>query len=218
VRGEEVGSGERRVRQLFAEAKRCAPSIIFIDEFQPVFSTRDEGSGGSADEQVGATLSATLSGCFDDLTTWNRYSGPESLVTVIASTNEPWAVDRSFLRPQRLERCLFVGPLTNAGRLEFFAIHASWHGLTHPQLEMLAAQTEGFTGADLTLLFSRARDFLDSEVGSHSSQVEDDGGEILPGYFSDALELTNPSVTVEEVEEYMQWQQRHLHLMTTEQL
>jgi len=106
VRGE-IGSGERRVRELFAEAKRSAPSIIFIDEFQAVFTSREEGVASASD--VGATLTATLSGCFDDLSIWNRYSGLESLVTVIASTNEPWAIDRSFLRPQRLERRLFVG-------------------------------------------------------------------------------------------------------------
>jgi len=86
VRGE-IGSGERRVRELFAEAKRSSPSIIFIDEFQAVFTSREEGVASASD--VGATITAILSGCFDDLSIWNRYSGLESLVTVIASTDEP---------------------------------------------------------------------------------------------------------------------------------
>jgi AAA family ATPase len=106
VRGE-IGSGEKRIRELFAEAKRSAPSIIFIDEFQAMFTSREEGVASASD--VGATLTVTLSGCFDDLSIWNRYSGLESLFTVVASTNEPWAIDRSFLRPQRLQRCLFMG-------------------------------------------------------------------------------------------------------------
>ena len=138
MRGE-IGSGERRVRELFAEAKRSSLSIIFIDEFQAVFTSREEGVASASD--VGATLTATLSGCFDDLSIWNRYSGLESLVTVIASTNEPWTLDRSFLRPQRLERCLFVGPLSAEGRVEFFTAQAAGHDeLSDRQISSLVSR------------------------------------------------------------------------------
>lgn len=208
VRGE-IGSGERRVRELFAEAKRSAPSIIFIDEFQAVFTSKEEGVASASD--VGATLTATLSGCFDDLSIWNRYSGLESLVTVIASTNEPWAIDRSFLRPQRLERCLFVGPLSAEGRVEFFTTHAVGHDeLSGRQISSLVSRTELFTGADLTLLLSRARDLYDAERPS-----DDDVDDSIPRHYSAALALSKPSVTVEDMEEYSDWQRQHSHLMTT---
>lgn len=212
VRGE-IGAGERRVRELFAEAKRSAPSIIFIDEFQAVFTAREEGDASD----VGATLTATLSGCFDDLSTWNRYSGLESLVTVVASTNEPWAIDRSFLRSQRLERCLFVGPLSTEGRVEFFTAHAGGgqEELSGRQISSLASRTERFTGADLTLLLSRARDLCDAE---RLSDEDDDDEDAIPQHYSAALALSKPSVTAEDMEEYLDWQRQHSHLMTTEQL
>jgi SpoVK/Ycf46/Vps4 family AAA+-type ATPase len=168
VRGE-IGSGERRVRELFAEAKRSSLSIIFIDEFHAVFTSREEGVVIASD--VGATLTATLSGCFDDLSIWNRYSGLESLVTVIASTNEPWTLDRSFLRSQRLERCLFVEPLSAEGRVEFFTAHAAGHDeLSGRQISSLVSRTEMFTGADLTrgLHFEDEDAFLlDGQTGRH---------------------------------------------------
>jgi len=125
VRGE-IGSGERRVRELFAEAKRSTLSIIFIDEFQAVFTSREEGVASASD--VGATLSlplyltaSTISVSGIGSPAWSPWA------IVIASTNEPWAIDRSFLRPQRLERCLFVGPLSAEGRVEFFTAHAAGH-------------------------------------------------------------------------------------------
>lgn len=230
VRGE-IGTGERRVRELFAEAKRSAPSIIFIDEFQAVFTAREEGDASSASD-VGATLTATLSGCFDDLSIWNRYSGLESLVTVVASTNEPWAIDRSFLRPQRLERCLFVGPLSAEGRVEFFTAHASAGAagagghhheeeeeeellLTSRQISSLASRTELFTGADLTLLMSRARDLRDAEGPSYKEEEEDDDDvDAIPQHFSAALALSKASVTAEDMEEYLDWQRQHSHLIS----
>jgi ATP-dependent 26S proteasome regulatory subunit len=102
VRGE-IGTGERAVVDLFNSAKRSAPCIIFIDEFQAVFTAR---TGGSS---VGASLSSALAGCFDDIQIWNSSAGAESIITVVASTNEPWAVDRTFLRPGRLNYVILVG-------------------------------------------------------------------------------------------------------------
>ena len=116
LRGE-IGTGEKALVDIFNTAKRNAPSIIFIDEFQAAFTSRSgEVGGGAARDGVGFTLSATLAGCLDDLREWNRFAGLESTVIVLAATNEPWAVDPSFLRPGRLGECVFVGPLDAEGR------------------------------------------------------------------------------------------------------
>ncbi len=108
VRGE-IGTGENNLRKIFSEAKRLAPCIITIDEFDSIFtSNKDDGISGN---DVGFTLSSTLSGCFDDLVIWNKFSGFENQVTVIAATNKPWLVDKVFLRTGRFDKCVYMGQL-----------------------------------------------------------------------------------------------------------
>ena len=117
-----IGVGERIVRDIFADAKSNAPSVLFIDEFQALFSSRqnaaeERGEGGkhSADS-AGASLSAALAQCLDDVVSWNQYAGSSSLITVIAATNEPWAIDIGFLRAGRFDKSIFVGPMESSGR------------------------------------------------------------------------------------------------------
>eukprot|EP01034_Spumella_vulgaris_P027748 gene27748-34515_t len=115
VRGE-VGSSEKAVVGVFSEAKRTAPCIVFVDEFQALF-TRRQG-GADREDQTGTSLSSTLAICFDDLRLWNQVN-PTSLVTVIAASNEPWCIDNTFLRSGRMSVCLYVGALDADGRTEF---------------------------------------------------------------------------------------------------
>lgn len=223
VRGE-VGTSERRVVQLFQEAKSSAPCVVFIDEFQALFTAREEGGGD------GSTLTAALAGCFDDINTWNRHAGAESLVTVIASTNEPWAIDAGFLRSGRLDMCVFVGPLDAAGREEFLVGHiarrqqeqyqGSGSSPPSPVMEVdlcqqVAAVTEGFTGADLTLLLSRAQEL--SYFRSFSSTavvrpITSTGTELCWADFQAALQNTKASTTLADVEEYLDWQRLYPYL------
>lgn len=130
VRGH-VGAGEQAIFAAFQEAKRLAPTILFIDEFQAIFVSR--GGSGSDDK----SLSSMLAGCFDDVALWNANAGSGATVTVIAATNEPWAVDAGFLRPGRFDRCHLVGVLSDQERRQILG-------------KALAAdpRTKGYTGAD----------------------------------------------------------------------
>lgn len=203
IRGE-IGEGERRVNEIFKEAKRSAPCIIFIDEFQAIFTSRDDTSS-NMDSDIGSTLSSTLAGCFDDLNTWNKYAGHESLVTVIASTNEPWAIDRSFLRPNRLEKCIFVGPLDCEGREEFLRnIELYPLSLDQEWIKTIASLTDGFTGADMCLLIrkleyeSNKQD--DNQMSSSSSTI------FSLDKIVNMIESMTPSVSTSEIKEYLDWQ------------
>lgn len=205
VRGE-VGTSERRVRGLFQEAKQAAPSIVFIDEFQALFTSRGrsdgaEGGGGEA----GSTLSAALAGCFDDLASWNRNAGPESMVTVVAATNEPWAVDGSFLRPGRLGKCLLVGPLDRSGRAAYVRHYlGAGFAVGDGIAECVALRTDGFSGADLSLLCARASHFC--------AEGNTAGGALTMRDFERALQCTAASTAAEDMEEYWHWQAQYPHL------
>ena len=168
VRGE-VGAGERALWETFAEAKRRAPSVVFIDEFQAAFTSRSGGGDGGGESGTGALLTAALAACMDDVERWNAVAGPASSVTMLAATNEPWAVDVGFLRPGRLDRTLYVGTLEVGARrallTEALALRGSGGegrvvngGEETGDAEAVAVcgMTAGFTGADLSLLVQRA--------------------------------------------------------------
>jgi SpoVK/Ycf46/Vps4 family AAA+-type ATPase len=203
VRGE-VGTSERRVRSLFQEAKQAAPSIVFIDEFQALFTSRgrSEGADGGKSE-VGSTLSAALAGCFDDLASWNRNAGPESMVTVVAATNEPWAVDSGFLRPGRLGKCLLVGPLDVSGRAAYVRNSLGAGPAVNAIAETVAQRTEGYSGADLTLLCARAAQICAESPGGAAPSLRE---------FERALQCTAASTSAEDMEEYRHWQAQYPHL------
>jgi SpoVK/Ycf46/Vps4 family AAA+-type ATPase len=198
VRGE-VGSSERRLREVFQEARAAAPSVVFIDEFQAMFVAREEGGGSTGV----STLSAALAGCFDDLAAWNRHAGAEAQVTVIAATNEPWAVDGSFLRPGRLGRCLLVGPLDCDGRRDLLGAELRGNEWSSGAVQTLAEGTEGFSGADLKLLCARA------------GAVAEGAGAVWPAleHFQEALLHTRASTSAEDMDEYRAWQEQHPHLL-----
>lgn len=162
VRGE-IGSGEHRLRELFRQAKHLAPSILFIDEFQAIFGMSDDSESGMD------SLSAALSSCLDDINNWNEHAGVMSQVLLIAATNEPWAIDRSFLRPGRFDRHLYLGPLSIADRVKY--IHQQLLNFTELEngsmeevIESIAEMSDGYTAADMKLFFKR----LSRELSSRS--------------------------------------------------
>ena len=112
----EVGASEKLCVSIFEEAMKFAPSIIFIDEFQAIFQQSTSQDTG---HEIQSSLSSCLASCFDRIVDWNETQGPESLVTVMASTNEPWAISESFLRSGRLELRLFLGCLEYDDREKF---------------------------------------------------------------------------------------------------
>ena len=143
-----VGVGASRVRDLFAEAKKNAPSIIFIDEIDAVGRHRGAGMGGGHDERE-----QTLNQLLVEMDGF----GPNEGVIVIAATNRPDILDPALLRPGRFDRQVTVNYPDLKGREEILKVHARQKPLgPDVNLRNIAGATVGFTGADLENLLNEA--------------------------------------------------------------
>jgi cell division protease FtsH len=143
-----VGVGASRVRDLFEQAKAQAPAIVFIDEIDAVGRHRGAGLGGGHDERE-----QTLNQLLVELDGFDVNSG----VIVIAGTNRPDILDPALLRPGRFDRQVVVDRADLLGRKAILAVHARGKPLAKDiDLEVLARQTPGFTGADLANLINEA--------------------------------------------------------------
>ncbi len=143
-----VGVGASRVRDLFEQAKKHAPCIVFIDEIDAVGRQRGAGMGGGHDEreQTLNQLLVEMDG-FDENTN----------IIVIAATNRPDILDNALLRPGRFDRQIVVNTPDVKGREEILRVHAKNKPLTEDvDLKVLAKRTPGFTGADLQNLLNEA--------------------------------------------------------------
>ena len=143
-----VGVGASRVRDLFEQAKKNAPSIIFIDEIEAVGRHRGAGLGGGHDERE-QTLNQLL-------VEMDGFSGNEGII-VIAATNRRDILDPALLRPGRFDRQIFVGHPDIKGREEILLVHTKGKPLAPDvDLKVIARTTAGFTGADLENLVNEA--------------------------------------------------------------
>lgn len=143
-----VGVGASRVRDLFAEAKKNAPSIIFIDEIDAVGRHRGAGMGGGHDERE-----QTLNQLLVEMDGFGTNEG----VIVIAATNRPDILDPALLRPGRFDRQVTVNYPDLKGREEILKVHARQKPLgPDVNLRNIAGATVGFTGADLENLLNEA--------------------------------------------------------------
>ena len=143
-----VGVGAARVRDLFEQARRAAPCIIFIDELDALGRSRMPGAFGGYDEkeQTLNQLLAELDG-FD----------PSTGVILLAATNRPEVLDPALLRPGRFDRQVVVDRPDRAGRLEILKVHSVKVQLAaNVDLDQIAGLTPGFTGADLANLVNEA--------------------------------------------------------------
>jgi len=139
-----VGVGASRVRELFAEARKVAPSIIFIDEIDTIGRTRGGRAFGGHDERE-QTLNQIL-------TEMDGFSGAEGVV-VLAATNRPDVLDPALLRPGRFDRRIVVNSPDKNGRAAILRVHTRNVPLgSDVDLDRLAASTPGMTGADLANL------------------------------------------------------------------
>ncbi|HEX2492486.1 MAG TPA: ATP-dependent zinc metalloprotease FtsH, partial [Steroidobacter sp.] len=163
-----VGVGAARVRDLFAEARKNAPAIIFIDEIDSIGRARGPAAIGGSSEQE-QTLNQIL-------TEMDGFSGREGVI-LLAATNQPDVLDKALLRPGRFDRRVIVNLPDRAGREAILTVHTRKTPLaTDVNLADLAASTPGFSGADLQNLANEAallaarrdqkdvrqKDFLDS--------------------------------------------------------
>ncbi len=143
-----VGVGASRVRDMFQQAKRNAPCLIFIDEIDAVGRQRGTGLGGGHDERE-QTLNQLL-------TEMDGFGANEGII-IIAATNRPDVLDPALLRPGRFDRQVTVNLPDIRGREEILAVHARNKTLAEGiTLENLAKRTPGFSGADLENLLNEA--------------------------------------------------------------
>ena len=143
-----VGVGASRVRDLFDQAKKIAPAIIFIDEIDAVGRKRGSGLGGGHDEKE-----QTLNQLLVEMDGFSRTEG----VIVLAATNRPDILDPALLRPGRFDRQIHVGRPDVKGREEILKVHAKGKRLdASVNLKTIARSTAGFTGADLSNLLNEA--------------------------------------------------------------
>ncbi|MGM9522538.1 MAG: ATP-dependent zinc metalloprotease FtsH [Oscillospiraceae bacterium] len=143
-----VGVGASRVRDLFEQAKKLAPAIIFIDEIDAVGRQRGSGLGGGHDERE-----QTLNQLLVEMDGFNTNEG----VIVMAATNRADILDSALLRPGRFDRQIYVGMPDVKGREEILKIHARGKSLAEDvDLASIAKGTPGFTGADLENLMNES--------------------------------------------------------------
>ena len=166
-----VGVGASRVRELFAEARKVAPAIIFIDEIDTIGRTRGGARAVGGHDEREQTLNQIL-------TEMDGFTGSEGVV-VLAATNRPDVLDPALLRPGRFDRIIMVHPPDHKGRAEILRVHTRKVPLASDvDLDQIAASTPGMTGADLANLVNEAA-LLAARRGEDAVTQRD---------FSDALE------------------------------
>jgi transitional endoplasmic reticulum ATPase len=181
VMGSAYGESEKRLRELFDEAAKAAPSIIFIDEIDSIAPKRGQVTG-ETEKRLVAQLLALLDGL-----------EPRQNVVVIAATNRPEAIDEALRRPGRFDREIVIGVPDERGRREILAIHTRGMPLAEGvELHELARKTYGFVGADLAAL---TREAAIEAIRGIMPELDLEEGTIPPAV------LDNLSVTRKDFEE-----------------
>lgn len=197
----EVGNSEKMIVSAFETAHANAPSVVFIDEFQALFTERSRSGNGK--------LTSTLLQCMDDVCRWRDLEGDEdsvglSRVVVMAATNTPWMVDRAFLRPGRFDRIVYVGLPVLEERVSILKVHvgrmrlaSSESAIVDRVCQSLAQECEGFSGADLAGLCRAAAVRCLNERGAK--------GMIEQRHFHEAGKGLKPSCNAKLAEQLRIW-------------
>ncbi|MFH1821310.1 MAG: AAA family ATPase [Methanobacteriota archaeon] len=186
-----VGESERGVRETFHKAKMAAPAIVFFDEIDALVPRRGSGMGDSnVTERVISQLLTELDGL-------------EKLenVVVIGSTNRPDLVDPALIRPGRFDRLVLISGPEKKTRLDILKIHTKKMSLTKDvDLELIAKETEGYSGSDLASLCREAAMLV--------LRKDIKGKEVKMQQFKDAMEMVRPSISPEVEKSYQSFVDR----------
>jgi transitional endoplasmic reticulum ATPase len=177
-----VGESEKGVREVFAKARENAPTVVFFDEIDAIAAERGGGSGDSGvGERIVSQLLTELDG-LEDLTD----------VIVVATTNRPGLVDDALLRPGRFDRHIHVGVPDAEARREILAVHTAGRPLADDvDLDAVAAETEGYVGADVEAVCREAATAAVREHVATGSAVDDIV--VTAAHFETALAEVDPS-------------------------
>jgi transitional endoplasmic reticulum ATPase len=192
-----VGESEKGVREVFEKARSNAPTVVFFDEIDSIAGERGQRQGDSG---VGERVVSQL---------LTELDGLEELedVVVIATTNRPDLIDSALLRPGRLDRHVHVPVPDEDGRRAIFAVHTETKPLADDvELDALAADTDGYVGADIEAVCREAsmtatREFINSVSAEEATQSVGNV-RITAAHFDEALEEVGPSVDDETRERY----------------
>ncbi|CAD5119769.1 DgyrCDS8363 [Dimorphilus gyrociliatus] len=193
-----VGDSEKKLSEVFHQARAGAPTILFIDEIDAIVGSRDAGSKQSAHERVLSTLLNELDGIGMKREQIQRSEESNSLersVILVAATNRPNKVDKALLRPGRFDRLLYVPPPDYEARKSILEIHTKKMNCENVNIEFLAGMTELCTGADLENLCLEAALMCLTKEGS-------DADKVTLEYFEKALENARRSLTPKDIEFY----------------
>lgn len=147
-----VGESERQIRQLFQRAREAAPSIIFFDEIDSIGGQRSGFGSSSAGSSGGSGLNV-LTTLLNEMQGFEQTQG----VLVLAATNRPQALDPALLRPGRFDKLIYVRPPDEAARLAIFRkFQATREAAPDVEVETLACETEGFSGAEIARICNDA--------------------------------------------------------------
>ncbi len=161
-----VGVGSSRVRDLFEQAKKQSPCIIFIDELDAIGKARSSGGMYGGNDEREQTLNQLL-------TEMDGFGVDGTTVIVLAATNRPETLDQALLRPGRFDRQVLVDRPDKSGRLAILKIHAAKVTLDKSvDLDTIATRTSGFAGADLANLVNEAA-LLAARAGRETVLLED---------------------------------------------
>ena len=189
IMGSAYGESEKRLREIFEEAAKAAPSIIFIDEIDSIAPKRGQVSG-EAEKRLVAQLLTLMDGL-----------EPRQNLVVIAATNRPEAIDEALRRPGRFDREIIIGVPDERGRREILGIHTRGMPLAEGvDLDGLARRTYGFVGADLAALTRDAALAAVRRIMPKLNLTEEnsppdvlDALSVIPGDFDNALKRVQPS-------------------------
>jgi transitional endoplasmic reticulum ATPase len=178
-----VGESERKLRDVFKRAKQVAPAIILFDEIDSLAPKRGVDNSSRVHEQIVSQLLTEMSGIED-------MEG----VVVIGTTNRPDIVDSALLRPGRFDRLIYVPAPDEKTRLEILKVHTKSMPIKSVNLEKIAKETDGYSGADL--------EALSREAAMNALREDAKAKEITAKHFDAALKKIKPSITEDPAAKY----------------